>query len=124
MKNARKHQLITTFDNKVKNPKVHQILKEIITLAYLPADKIEEGLQLIEESAYKLGKEQNTEAYWKSFFGYFHREWMTIVKPNNFSVFNAPERTNNAIERYHKDLNQLMGHKPTPLKFIGNNDSK
>lgn len=119
MKNARKHHLITQYDNKKKNPAVHLLLKKIIALAYLPATKIEEGLKVVEESAYELGKEQKTTAHWKSFFFYYRREWMTTVKPPNFSVFNAPERTNNALERYHKVLNQLMGHKPSPTKFIG-----
>lgn len=119
MRNARKNKIIVQYDNKKTNPNVHLVLKKIMALTYLPAEKIPEGLAYCKEVAFEVGKEQKTTKYWQDFFTYYDLEWMTKVKPENFSVFNAPERTNNCIERYHRELNQWMGHKPSAVKFIG-----
>lgn len=111
--------LCAAYDNKTKNPKGHRILKKIIALAYLPPTNIIEGLEIIEKEAMELGQEQSTTAAWTKFFSYFRKEWITIVKPENFSVIHALYRTNNFIERWHKYLNMEMGCKPTVKKFIG-----
>lgn len=125
------------FNNAEKNPRGHRILKYLIALALLPDHLIETALNYIEELAMDLAREQDEEAAqkaankgtkppkknyvarWKKMFNYMRREWIKIVKPKNMSVFNVPERTNNVIERYHRDLNDKMGGRPGVKKFIG-----
>lgn len=104
-------------------------MKKLISLALLPADKFEEGLIYVEDLAYKLGKKRDDELEknkkkpkalrkWQELFSYMRREWLNKVKPCNISVFCAPECTNNVLERYHRDLNDMMGGKPGLKRFI------
>lgn len=108
----------------------------IIALALLPDHLIESGHDYIEKLAMELGKKQDAEAAdkaaknekkpprksylqkWQDLFKYIRREWIKNVKPKYLSVFNTPIRTNNVIERYHRDLNDLLGGKPGVKKFI------
>lgn len=119
IRKAKKYGLCLRYNNKEKNPEAHAILKRIIALALLPANLIENGLQIIEELAYKLGEKNKTLNRWKKFFAYFRKEWMTIVTPEGFSVFGALDRTNNCLERYHRDLNQFLMSNPSVRKFFG-----
>lgn len=87
----------------------------------MPSERIGEALLLIERAALDLGEKVGTRNNWRDFFTYFRKEWMKVVRPENFSIFKALNRTNNVIERYHRDLNEEMGSKPSPKHFIGNN---
>lgn len=128
--------LCSKYLNREDDPETHQILKKIIALALLPAEKIEEGLKLIEESALKFGEKRDKEAAeeavrknkkvpkksflvnWKRFFKYMRDEWMKKVKPKYLSLFNVFARTNNVLERWHRYLNDEMGGKPGVQHFI------
>lgn len=91
----------------------------LINLALLPQDLIEEGLQYNGKLAYELGTKMESTKKWKNFFGYLRRYWMKKIKPENFSVFDAEDRTNNCLERYHRDLKALLGYHPSLKGFIG-----
>ena len=86
-------------ENEKKNPTGHQIIKKIITLPLLPADKILEGLNIIKitiEEQYagdlKILKK------WRKFATiYFEKYWMNTVTPIIFSVYNKVDRTNNYL---------------------------
>lgn len=119
IRRAKAEKLCAPYDNPKKDPEGHTILRKIIALAFLPSERISEALLLIERAAFDLGKTAGTELYWRNFFVYFRREWMRVVKPENFSIFKSLHRTNNVIERYHRDLNEEMGSKPSPKHFIG-----
>lgn len=101
----------------------------------MPTEHIQKGLSYIEKLAYELGERQDREAsekdekkgkkrpesfsvMWKRFFKYFKDEWMKKVKPEFFSLFDAPVRTNNLLERWHRYLNDQMGGKPGVQHFI------
>lgn len=88
-----------------------------MALAYLPPDRIPKALKELKKQV----KEQqpDLEAKWEKFWAYFDREWMKIVRPKNFSVYNALDRTDNKAENYHHWLNNEMGSKPLVPVFIG-----
>lgn len=90
----------------------------IIALALLPAHLIPEALLYIEQLAYALGAIQGTLRKWQKFFAYFRKEWIKTVTPRKFSVFDSLNRTNNCLERYHRDLNQFMIYHPSVKTFI------
>lgn len=119
IRRAKLLRLCAKFNNKEKNPEAHEILKKIISLALLPPDRVEEALQYVEGLAYELGLRQGTSIKWLKFFKYFRKEWMKVVTPKGFSVFDALDRTNNCIERYHRDLNQFLMTDPAVHKFMG-----
>lgn len=119
IRRAKRYGLCLRYNNKEKNPEAHKILKRIIALALLPANLIENGLQIVEDLAYQLGDKKGTTNRWKKFFGYYRKEWMTTVTPEGFSVFGALDRTNNCLERYHRDLNQFLLSNPSVNKFFG-----
>lgn len=120
MRKAKALGLCLDYYNKTKDPDGHRILKKLIALAYLPAKLIVEGLLEIEKEAKLVGEKAGTWKKWQNFFEYYRREWIFIVKPQNFSVFNAVNRTNNKLERYHRNINEKIGSKPTVKKFVGN----
>ena len=83
-----------------------------MALAYLPYKKISEGLNFLKA-------EVNRRKKWDKMFTYFEKEWMKIVTPKNFTVFNSLDRTDNNAESYHRDLNREMGSKPDCPIFVG-----
>lgn len=119
IRKAKKYGLCLRYNNKERNPEAHDILRKIMALALLPANLIENGLQIVEDLAYKLANKKGTLNRWKKFFAYFRKEWMTTVTPAGFSVFGALHRTNNCLERYHRDLNQFLMNNPPVNKFFG-----
>lgn len=121
MRKAKALHLCAPFDNKKVNPEGHSVLKKMIALAYLPLDRVIEGLEYIEKLAFDLGDKAKTTNSWAKFFAYYRKEWIQIVKPINFSVIKGLRRTNNHIERYHRSLNELMGSKPDVKHFVGKN---
>lgn len=90
----------------------------MMALAFLPHDKIEEGFNFIKLEVQRLVTSQR-QPKWEKLFAYFQHEWMTVVRPQNFTVFNALARTDNFAEFYHRDLNALMGSKPDCPLFVG-----
>lgn len=87
IRRAKKLNLCCKFDNKTKNPKTHRILKLLMAVPLLPADKIEEAIKFIQDLAYKLGKEQDNELkeqrkkprylpLWMKMFKYIRNEWL------------------------------------------------
>ena len=54
----------------------------------------------------------------KNFLGYFERYWLKVVKPDGFSVFGLPQRTNNCSESFNNSLKHTLGHRPVPCEFL------
>lgn len=112
-------RIASKYHNKKNNPMEHTLLKKIMALAYLPYKKIREGLHFIEKEVIRLVTDSKRLRAWTKMLEYFEQEWMKVVKPKNFSVFNALDRTDNNAESYHRDLNREMGSKPTCPHFLG-----
>lgn len=88
------------------NWKGHHLLKQYTNLAYLPPGIIEPSYR------YLTNLTQTTfpgHRGWAKFVNYFQREWINIVGPDGFSVFNSNDRTNNFVESYHARINESMG---------------
>lgn len=84
------------------NPEGHEILRKIGFLALLPQDKIEEGLKIIEGLIEKNSSDKPAVYLkWLQYLEYFVSEWMTVVGPKVFSVYNSVDRTNNYLESLH-----------------------
>ncbi|XP_015113805.1 uncharacterized protein LOC107038946 [Diachasma alloeum] len=82
-------------------------------LALLEPTAINEAFQnLINET------ERDILLYFDGFLRYYRRWWINTVKPANFSVFGFHERTNNAIESYHRVLTLRIGLHPNIWTFI------
>lgn len=112
-------RLAYKFDNKTKNPVGHTLLKKVMALAYLPPDRIPKGLADLKKLVQTQQPDKETQEKWKKFWNYYDKEWIKIVKPKNFSVYNALDRTDNKAENYHHWLNEEMRCKPHVPVFIG-----
>lgn len=50
--------------------------------------------------------------YFQDLTAYYERHWLNVVGPQRFSVYNQSQRTNNALEAYHRVLGEfLMGYR-------------
>lgn len=54
------------------------------------------------------------------FFQYFERFWLKIVTPDRLSVYDSHFRTNNTLERFHRDLHGYLGTRPELAYFLDN----
>lgn len=118
---AKRLGIASEYNNKEKNPIEHLLLKKLMNLSLLPHDKVAEGLEYLKSEVNRLVLDLKRLAKWEKIFQYFDREWMKIVGPKNFSVFNALDRTDNNAESYHRDLNSLLGKNPGCPDLIGMN---
>uniref|UniRef100_A0A2S2P6K7 RING-type domain-containing protein n=1 Tax=Schizaphis graminum TaxID=13262 RepID=A0A2S2P6K7_SCHGA len=73
-------------------------LKMLMCLPLLPADKMEQGFQLIKLFATNHNVQMN------DFFNYYQRYWLRSVGTNIVSVNGLPRRTNNNLESFHNSL--------------------
>ncbi len=60
-------------------------------------------------SDFVLVESAEVQAKVEKLFQYFASYWLGTVYPINFSVFNDPDRTNNAIESWNRTFNTLSG---------------
>lgn len=106
--------------NKEKNPKSHEVIKKLLVLPLLPAEKIEEGLEIIKINIQELFNDDKKKLEkWQEFINsYFTRQWMKNVTPSVFSVYKMIDRTNNFLESYHRTLNSFIGTKPSTFTFL------
>lgn len=108
--------LATKKNNKVNNPIGHKLIKKLVALALLPADKIREGLRLIKRE-FENHYGQNDPAVIE-FFRYFENYWMTKITPENFNVHAEIDRTNNFCEALNSLQLKRMGFRPHIKTFL------
>ncbi|XP_066592969.1 uncharacterized protein [Prorops nasuta] len=91
--------------------------RKLYNLPLLPPQHIQRGFYLI-----KNGIEQDPvlKQILAKFLIYFERQWVKKTNANTLSVFQAPDRTNNSQERYHRMLNKLIRKRPRFPKFCCN----
>uniref|UniRef100_A0ABD2W7J4 Uncharacterized protein n=1 Tax=Trichogramma kaykai TaxID=54128 RepID=A0ABD2W7J4_9HYME len=107
-------------NNATENPKGQEVIKKLLVLPLLPADKIPEGFQIIKEViANEFADNPKFLKRWTKFIdNYFTKEWMNKIKPETFSVYNSVDRTNNCLESYHRSLNQKLKSNPSVYTFL------
>lgn len=117
---SKDYRLFQIRDNKAVDPEGHKIIKFILNLPLLPANKIHEGILVIEELIEKsFPDNERKKKTWKKFLNhYFVNEWIEKVTPEVFSVYNMVDRTNNYLESYHRTLNSMIRSKPCPYIFL------
>lgn len=113
-KNARKKKMFKKKYQKKNHPAKHKLVKKLIALALLPADKICEGFRVIREEceATFRGNKHVIE-----YLAYYEKQW--LKDPSNFSVYRLNRRTNNSLESYHRTLNSLVRKTPSLNEFFG-----
>uniref|UniRef100_A0A1Y1M514 HECT domain-containing protein n=1 Tax=Photinus pyralis TaxID=7054 RepID=A0A1Y1M514_PHOPY len=95
-----------------QNEHAQFVLRKIMALALLPCDMAVEGFNLIKSEA-----PDDIRNAFSNFFTYVESTWLEGVTPQLFSVFNLVRRTNNAVEAYHRVLNQKFGVHPNVWAF-------
>ena len=90
-------------NNSTKNPEKYELLKKFFALALLPVDQIEKIFNVIKAEIPAIHQAQ-----FSKFLEYFEKTWIKGYKPKTISVFNTSNRTNNAIESYHRKLNKNL----------------
>lgn len=117
---------------------VQLIVKCVIALALLPADKIPTGFAEIITYVHLTGLMEILGDFLRynyniialknlfdlniinNFFSrYYEQEWLGTVGPACFSVYNMVHRTNNDQEGFHKRLNDKMRPHPNVWHFLG-----
>lgn len=86
--------------------------RKLVGLALLPAGDIQRAFSWLRANATaeildKFG----------SFLDYYQTYWLDTVKPENFSVFSFKIRTKNAVEAYHRVLQQEIPRHPSIWLF-------
>jgi hypothetical protein len=88
----------------------------LMALAFLQALMIAEGFREIIEQAETWGVGDLC----KDLFKYFNEQWMKKEGVNAFCVFGHKNRTNNAIESFHRLLNNFLpSTHPNFWVFVG-----
>lgn len=55
---------------------------------------------------------------WSKYFEYFEWDWMIVIEPEYFIVFQSADRTNNYIESYHRGIKNKIGGRKPPIEFL------
>lgn len=84
-----------------------------MALVLVPADRIREGLQIINEEAPELNN------IFQEFHRYNQITWIDGVTPEIFSVYKLIRKTNNNVENFHRRIFQTMNIHPNICKFTG-----
>lgn len=95
-----------------RNSKCYTIFRKFQCLALLPHEMIQAAfIELCKEAL----KESNL---FCDFIDYMDKEWMQIVKPQNFSVFMLDTRTTSGAESYNSKLGQSFRTHGNLFHFI------
>jgi len=95
------------------NHSANSITRSMCALAFLPSDLIPKGLGKLQRRA----KRENVYSRLKPHFQYFRKYWLR--RKDILSVFNCPDRTNNACESDNRTLRALMKFKhPSVFCFL------
>lgn len=97
---------------KDKNAKL--IFRKFQSLALLPADLITDAFVFLLHEALR---EHNFKEF-APFIAYYKREWLEIVKPVHFSVFDREVRTTGSAEAYNGKLNKKFRTHGTFFNFV------
>ena len=94
-------QLDGVDEKNLENEPFHNIVRELIGLAFLPTDKVMPTLGEITKTS------PDEDA--SKFFEYFMAQWVIRVQPQMWNVRGRVHRTNNDLESWHNRLNLDVG---------------
>uniref|UniRef100_A0A0C9RDB7 MULE transposase domain-containing protein n=1 Tax=Fopius arisanus TaxID=64838 RepID=A0A0C9RDB7_9HYME len=86
--------------------------RKIMGLALLPATEITRAFE-----ALLINTDEDIRCYFSKLITYYRRWWIQRVGPGKFSVYPYNNRTNNAIEAYHRVLGVRMSVHPSIWQF-------
>lgn len=90
-------------------------VRQIMTLPFLPGDLIHSTHSFLQIPTLPQIEKLKLDAFLK----YFKRYWLTKVKPNELSIFELENGTNNGAESYHARLKSLFkSSHPQIWKFM------
>lgn len=93
----------------------NDILEKCYAIPHLPADKILEGINFIQQQVDLIPRQDRGNL--QEFVNYIRRFWGPLA--NVLSVFHCPIRTNNGCENFHFLAAKKMGARPVIWKFLG-----
>lgn len=94
------------------------ILEKAYAVARLPADKIQEGISIVQneiDTASRQNREHREK--FQAFGTYLRTTWGPLA--NILSVYQNPVRTNNATENFHLHAARRFGNRPGVWKMLG-----
>jgi hypothetical protein len=101
------------------NPMAAKVLKMIMCLPLLPSQNIPEGFRVVVE----LAQAENLLGKFSRLLNYIQDLhpglWIDDGACDALSVFRKPHRTNNAVESFHRQLNEIVGRNPGFWDFLG-----
>lgn len=89
-----------------------EIFRQFQCLALLPMHHIENTFRILGKEALTLDP-----ALFKQFVNYFHNEWIKIVTPRHFCVYNHKKRTTGDAESYNARCNSYFRAHPSFYQF-------
>lgn len=96
------------------NPDAKNIFRKFQCLALLPNDKIKDAFVYLLREALEEKKIKE----FAPFISYFKKEWMEIVGPEYFSVFDKDVRTTGSAEAFNGKLNKKFRTHSSFLNFV------
>lgn len=90
------------------------IFRKFQCLALLPYDKIKDGFVYLLREALN----ENEFKEFAPFIDYFKKEWMQIVTPEYFSVWDTNVRTTGTAEAFNRKLNNKFRTHPSFYNFV------
>uniref|UniRef100_T1IVY7 GBD/FH3 domain-containing protein n=1 Tax=Strigamia maritima TaxID=126957 RepID=T1IVY7_STRMM len=93
------------------------VIHLVMALAYLPSNKVEIGLELIECYWNAAAHDDRLAELMVLFMNYYRSYWLAEVTAIRFSVYELPHRTNNSLESWHSSLPATLGKHTLPVHF-------
>ncbi|XP_057329248.1 uncharacterized protein LOC130671115 isoform X2 [Microplitis mediator] len=88
-----------------------EYFRKLIGLAFLPANQIQQAFDYLND-LYAVFL-----PHFQTFLTYYKSYWINNIKPENFTIYNILNRTNNFVESYNRRLKDKFGIHPRIWQF-------
>lgn len=93
------------------DPKMRRIIRKVMSLPILPADKIADQVDLLlTTSVLNIADKKGKALITAFFFDYLIPFWIEKIGPSRLSVYGCPDKTNNACEQMHSLMHFNLPH--------------
>lgn len=94
---------------------LHKMVRRmVVNLQFLPAHQIIHGASFIR----RYQRANGIAVAFGNFNKYYLRYWLRTIKPQNFSMYRRPHRTNNVCVTFNAQLNKLVPSHPNIYNFL------